>query len=281
MAYLPSAVAFQPSGQSPAINTLPALGNGHITFGSFNRPNKLNESVIILWSMLLRQVPNARMVLGGISLDSEETLRQIFAHEGIAQDRLTFFSRTNLVNYLALHHQVDLCLDTFPYGGGATTANAAWMGVPTLSLAGETPPSRFGSAMTHQLGLDGFIATRIEDFIEKGVYWSENLSELSDIRDGMRARFSASSLGQPNQLADHLGTALRAMWQRWCDDSSPVAIQIDLPQVGEQTTAIHAPAVNHSGFPKTAPREPDLQPLTGVQVNPPNLSQRRPRQQFF
>lgn len=227
MAYLPSAMAFQPSEQAPAINALPALVNGHITFGSFNRPNKLNESVIILWSMLLREVPNARMVLGGIPLDSEETLRQIFAHEGIAQDRLTFFSRSNLVNYLTLHHQVDLCVDSFPYGGGATTANAAWMGVPTLSLAGETPPSRFGSAMTHQLGLDGFIATDIDDFIAKGRHWAENLQQLASIRTGLRERFSASPLGQPAQLAEHLEKKLRLMWQSWCHELPPVTEQVE------------------------------------------------------
>ena len=226
MAYLPSAVAYRPSENAPVVNTLPALANGYITFGSFNRPNKLNESVIVLWSMLLRQVPNARMVLGGIPLDSEETLRQIFAHEGIEQDRLVFFARSNLVNYLTLHHQVDLCLDSFPYGGGATTANAAWMGVPTLSLAGETPPSRFGSAMTHQLGLDGFIATNIDDFIAKGCYWAENLPQLASIRTGLRERFSASPLGQPAQLAEHLEKRLRAMWQGWCQDLSPETGQI-------------------------------------------------------
>lgn len=226
-AYLPAAVVFQPSELSPPISSLPALANGYITFGSFNRPNKLNESVIVLWSMLLKKLPNARMVLGGIPLDSQETLLQHFAHEGIAHDRLIFYPRSNLSDYLALHHQVDFCLDTFPYGGGATTAHAAWMGVPTLSLAGESPPSRFGSALMHQLGLDEFVATDIEDFIKQGSYWAANLTELARIRHDLRERFQASSLGQPRRLADHLETMLRMMWQRWCDDLPPAAIGIE------------------------------------------------------
>ncbi len=239
--YLPGAVVFQPSTLSPDVNALPASRNGHLTFGSFNRPNKLNQSVIVLWSMLLKQLPQARMLLAGIPRDSQETLLHYFVQEGIDIERLDFHPRSNLTDYLTLHHQVDFCLDAFPFGGGATSAHAAWMGVPTLSLAGETLPSRFGSAMMHQLGLDGFIATDIEDFIAKGVYWSENLSALANIRDGMRTRFSASSLGQPDQLANHLGTALRAMWQRWCDDLPPVAIHIGELQAGEQTPAVLAP----------------------------------------
>lgn len=225
-AYLPGAVVFQPSELAPAINVLPALHRGYLTFGSFNRPNKLNQSVIVLWSMLLKKLPQTRMLLAGLPRDSQETLLRHFAQEGIALDRIDFYSRSNLTNYLTLHNQVDLCLDTFPFGGGATSANAAWMGLPTLCLAGDTPASRFGSAMMHQLGLDGFIATDIEDFITKGIYWSQNLTELANIREGMRARFRASSLGQPGQFAGHLTTMLRTMWQRWCDNFPAAAITI-------------------------------------------------------
>lgn len=249
-AYLPAAVVFQPSELAPPVNTLPALENGYITFGSFNRPNKLNESVIVLWSMLLKEVPQAHMVLGGMPLDSQETLLQIFTCEGIAPDRLKFYPRSNLPDYLALHHQVDFCLDTFPYGGGATTAHAAWMGIPTLSLAGESPASRFGSAVMHQLGLDGFIATDIEDFINKGRYWSENLFELASIRNGLRQRFTDSSLGQPELLANHLATLLRTMWRHWCDDQPPTAIEIESPS-----------AANHNPCPATCQREPNSQEL--------------------
>ena len=240
-AYLPGAVVFQPSALSPAVNTLPALHNGHITFGSFNRPNKLNQSVIVLWSMLLKQVPQARMLLAGIPRDSQEILLHYFVQERIDLQRLDFHPRSNLKDYLALHHQVDFCLDAFPFGGGATSAHAAWMGVPTLSLAGETLPSRFGSAMMHQLGLDGFIATDIEDFIAKGVYWSENLHELASIRDGMRARFNASSLGQPNKFANDMAALLRAMWQRRCAELPPAAISIQHNSTDVNDSGSHPP----------------------------------------
>ena len=217
-AFLPAAVVFQPSEFAPPLNELPALGNGHITFGSFNRTNKINDSVIALWSMLLREVPSARMVLGAIPDEHQEALIESFTHAGVAQNRLSFYPRSNLPAYLALHHHVDFCLDTFPHGGGATTAHAAWMGIPTLSLAGETPSSRFGATLMHHLGLDEFIASSIEDFIEKGRYWAEHCTELAEIRRQMRTRFQASALGQPELFATHFDLALRDMWTRWCHD---------------------------------------------------------------
>lgn len=224
-AFLPASSIFQPSDDAPPINALPALKNGYITFGSFNRPNKINPSVIALWSMLLRSVPNARMVLGAIPPDHQDALIQNFAHEGIESRRLIFYPRSNLPGYLTLHHQVDVCLDTFPYGGGTTTAHAAWMGVPTLTLAGETPPSRSGATFMNHWGLNTFVATSIEDFVNKGHYWAEHVAELAVLRLEMRARFNASAMGQPAPFANGLEATLRAMWQRWCDDLPPATIE--------------------------------------------------------
>jgi len=225
-AYLSVAVIFQPSEHAPPVNTLPALENGVITFGSFNRANKLNDSVIVLWSMLLSSVPNSRLLLGGIPLNTQDALIQLFAHEGIEQKRLIFYPRSTMPDYLALHHQVDICLDAFPYGGGTTTLHAAWMAVPTLTLAGETPPSRVGPTFMNQLGLDGFIATSIEDFVSKGCYWASHIAELATIRMEMRTRFESSALGQPQPFATSFEAILRIMWQRWCNDLPPVPIEV-------------------------------------------------------
>ena len=227
LAYLPCVSIFQPSPQAPPVNTLPALRHGFITFGSFNRINKLNDSVIVLWSLLLQAVPTARMVLGGIAPESQSDLTQSFARAGITPDRLSFFARSSMADYLAQHHQVDVCLDTFPYNGGTTTAHASWMGVPTLTLAGETPPSRVGARFMSHFGLNGFIASSIEDFVDKGRYWADHLPELAALRPLIRDQFNASEIGQPELFADHLETMLRAMWQRWCQDLPPVSFEIE------------------------------------------------------
>ena len=159
--------------------------------------------------------------------ESQADLAQTFAQAGVNPDRLTFFPRSNMADYLALHHQVDVCLDTFPYNGGTTTAHASWMGVPTLTLAGETPPSRVGARFMSRFGLDGFVASSIEDFVDKGRYWAEHLTELAALRPLIRERFNASEIGQPEPFADHLDTLLRTLWQRWCQDLPPISLAIE------------------------------------------------------
>ena len=218
LVHLPASAPFLPSAEAPPVNELPALSNGYLTFGSFNRPNKISRAVIALWSQLLRALPDSRMVMGAMREDGQyDTLIAWFAREGIARERLDFHPRSNMQAYLALHHQVDVCLDAFPYNGGTTTLHALWMGVPTLTLAGSTVAGRTGAGILGHVGLDALVAQDAAAFVQHGLSLAtDNFSTLANLRSGLRERFAQSASGQPAVIAAGLERALRIMWQRWC-----------------------------------------------------------------
>lgn len=225
--YLPASVCFLPSEDAPPVNDLPALENGYITFGSFNRPGKLSREVIALWAKLLRALPDSRMVLGAIPEDSRGMLIDWFSQESVAQERLSFYPFCSMDVYLGLHHQTDICLDTFPYNGGTTTLHALWMGVPTLTLAGATTAARSGASILGNVRLDAFVTHAPDDFVQVGLNWAQDLEALAVIRKGLRDRVSGSALGQPAVIAVGLQRALRIMWQRWCAGEAPQAFDAD------------------------------------------------------
>lgn len=217
LVHLPANAPFLPSVDAPPVNTLPALVNSYVTFGSFHRMNKLSRPVIALWSQLLRTVPDSKMLLGAMPMDNcNETLIDWFAQEGIDRERLSFHPRSSIPAYLALHHQVDICLDAFPYAGGTTTLHALWMGVPTLTLAGTTVAGRTGACILGHVGLDSFIAHDEAAFVLQGLSLVSDPSSLANLRKTLRERCSQSAPGQPEIIANGLDSALRAMWQRWC-----------------------------------------------------------------
>ena len=119
-------------------------------------------------------------------------------------------------SYLDLHHQVDVCLDTFPYNGGTTTLHALWMGVPTLTLAGVTPASRTGASVLGHVSLEAFVAHDAEDFVQKGLSLAGNIAAMQHIRACLRERLEKSAIGQPGLIAAGLNQAFRIMWERWC-----------------------------------------------------------------
>lgn len=225
---LPASSAFMPNPEAPPVSTLPALANGYVTFGSFNRLSKVSREVVALWSQLLRALPDSRLLLGGMPRDDQyRTLIQWFTEENISTERLEFHQRSDMKQYLALHQQVDICLDTFPYNGGTTTFHALWMGVPTLTLSGHTLAGWAGSSILGHVGLQKeFAASDADEFVRLGRYWQDHFSELNAIRFSLRDRFAHSARGRPDVVAESMARAMRVMWQRWCSGLEPVSFEI-------------------------------------------------------
>lgn len=215
--YLPAATPFQPYEPSPDVNELPALKNGYVTIGSFHRVSKLNRQVIAVWSQILRAVPSARLLLAAMPDGKPPSLLlKWFAEESITEDRLTFVETRGVEPTLRMHHEIDFCLDAFPYGGSTTGNHSLWMGVPTLTLAGATVPGRMGAALAGHVGFEGFTAASKADFVEKAIYWAQHPEELAGLRKNLRQRFADSIFLQPNVITAALAKSLRTAWKRWC-----------------------------------------------------------------
>ncbi|MCC2970786.1 tetratricopeptide repeat protein [Massilia sp. IC2-476] len=224
---LPVGAPFEHPQDAPPITPLPALENGYLTFGSFNRLSKISRQVIALWGELLRALPDARLVVAGMPIEGggHEQLAGWLQEEGIEAARISFHPRSATPDYLAMHGGIDICLDTFPYSGGTTTLFALYMGVPTLTLEGRTIAGRQGTSILTHHGLPQFIASDAADFVAKGLAASRDLAALADIRAGLRMRAPGVEA-----ITDAFEYALRHMWERWC---------AGLPAAGFEVPAQH------------------------------------------
>lgn len=231
---LPANAPFQSAADAPDVNGLPALHNGRITFGSFNRLDKINTFTVRLWAQVLARLPNSHMLIAGMpSDDSSGKLKQWFLQQGIGAHRLEFRGRTGMREYLALHGEVDVCLDAFPYGGGTTTCHAAWMGVPTLTLTGHTPPSGSGRSVMSHLGLqDAFVAHTEVEYVAKAEQCCSNLPALAETRRTLRHTMQVSSMVRPEVVAGAFECAARYAWQQWCEQAPPRAFEVTCLEPG-------------------------------------------------
>jgi predicted O-linked N-acetylglucosamine transferase (SPINDLY family)/predicted O-methyltransferase YrrM len=189
LAYLPVAKKFEPSDLMGAISPLPALDNGYITFGSFNRPQKLTGAVLDCWAKILIHLPKAKLLLASMS---DQEMMTHFSGElekrGVQRNQIITRLKVGFVEYLMMHNEVDVLLDTFPYSGGTTVCHAYGMGVPTLACAGETIVARQSAALMRHLGLNDFIATSEDEYIEKAIAFDKQYEYLNTIRLTMRDR---------------------------------------------------------------------------------------------
>lgn len=227
LVHLPASAPFRPHPDSPDVSPLPALTNGFLTFGSFNRLAKVQPAVVALWCEVLRAIPGSRLLLGALPRDGQlDHLLQQFASGGIARPRIDLHPRGSMGDYLALHHHVDICLDTFPYTGGTTTTHALWMGVPTLTCAGATPASRQGAAFLGQVGLEEYVATSPSDFCQRAIRLASKPESIARTRAELRARCGAAAMLRPEWIAEGFLRAARVMFRRWCDGVPPAHIDV-------------------------------------------------------
>jgi predicted O-linked N-acetylglucosamine transferase (SPINDLY family) len=215
--------------KAPQINELPAIKNGFITFGSFNRPSKISDGTIELWAKLLKAMPTAKLLLGAMPPnDTNATFIAKFTRLGIDESRLIFHARSQLDDYLSLYSNVDICLDTQPSSGITPTFYAVWMGVPTLCLEANSVTGRGSMALMSHLKLTEFIAKDAQSFIQQAVFWSRNLDALSQLRGSMRKRFNDSTLADATVLSQALEVAFRKMWHVWCKRQSTRSFEVQL-----------------------------------------------------
>ena len=233
MVRLPLGAPFLPPDSAPDVNPLPALANGYITFGSFHRASKISRPTVALWASLLRGVPDSKLLLGGQSGGSETGLLAWFAEEGIERERILVRPRVPTYEYMAQHHEVDICLSPFPYSGSTTICYALWMGIPTLVTIGPTNPSHAAVCYLAHLGLSSFLANDDISFVALGNFLRENTATLSALRGSMRDRFTNSVVGYPGVAAAGLEHALRRMWQRWCDGEAPSPLRVRLSDLAD------------------------------------------------
>ena len=138
---------FRPPAGAPDVTPAPAQAAGYVTLGSVSALRKINDAVLDAWSIALRAVPTARLVVIGTGFGDptlQSRFRQRLNARGIEDARIRFVGPLAFEAYLEIHGQIDLMLDTFPFTGHTTTVQNLWMGVPVVTFAGNEPPCADG-----------------------------------------------------------------------------------------------------------------------------------------
>ncbi len=217
--YLPDTrLCYTPPPFDVAINTLPALSTGRITFGCFNNLTKINDAVVALWARILHSLPQARLLLKSNSpFDPivQQALFDRFAAHGVASDRLLLEGKSSYEKYFAAYHQVDIALDPFPFTGGTTSIDGLWMGVPMITRRGDRLIARQGENILRNLGMSDWVATDADAYVALAIARANDLSALANLRTQLRGRLLQSPLCDAARFARNLENAFQGMWEAY------------------------------------------------------------------
>ena len=180
----------------------PEERRGYLTFGSANNPYKYTRDTLTAWARVVAAVPGSRFAVirpeaGSAAL--RQSIAAAFAAQGVSADRLEW--QPTRVHHLAAYGDVDVCLDTFPLTGGATTVESLLMGVPVVSLAGAAFFQRLSRSILINAGLADLCVDTPEAFQATAVGLAHDRPRRVALRQALRANLQASPLGDTETFA--------------------------------------------------------------------------------
>ena len=218
-------LCFTPPTTPIEVGSLPALVNGHVTFGSFNNFSKINAAVIALWAKVLHAVKDSRLFMKAAQFDDPDVIAEageLFLSHGVARERLSFEGQTNRIDYFKAYNRVDIALDPFPYPGGTTSVEGLWMGVPVIARKGQRFISHNGETIAHNAGQAHWIAGDDDDYLRKAVLFSSDLPALARTRAALRGQVMASPICDAARFAGHFERLMEDMWRDYKRKENPL-----------------------------------------------------------
>lgn len=217
-------LTYQAPDYAPAVVPTPAVRRGQVSFGSFNRAAKVNDHALHLWASILQRVPDSRLVLKDVAwtdASRQDAVSRLMAASGIAAERIVFLGHSGHGQHLAAFAEIDIALDPFPYGGGISTADALWMGVPVVCLLGDTPTGRVSASLVSAMGEPDLVATSPAAYRDLAVALAQDVPGLANKRHSRRERMAATPLGNPAHYAREAEAMFRRLWRNWCATGHP------------------------------------------------------------
>lgn len=213
-------LCMSPPVDAPEPSAPPCLKNGFITFASYQTLPKINQGVLAAWAQILAACPQARLRVRAPQFDDAGQLARFgerMRTAGLDVARVDVLPPLGRMAYLDSYSEVDILLDTFPYPGGTTTAEALWMGVPTLTLAMPGMLGRQGQAMLCNLGLPDWVTHSESEYMAQAVKWGQGGAQVAErlhsLRRSLRSQAASSPLFDAPRFANDWWTAVRALWR--------------------------------------------------------------------
>jgi predicted O-linked N-acetylglucosamine transferase (SPINDLY family) len=211
---------FQPNDDRrptpPPAPSRTALGlpESGLVFCCFNRNSKVNPITFEIWMRLLGRAPGSVLWLLATHPAAAENLRREAAARGVAPARLVFANQVPYLEYLARYHHADLFLDTSPFNGGATVSDALTMGVPVLTMAGDSFAARMAGSLLQHLGLTDLVSSSLADYEATAHALAADPERLRALRQRLEQLRIAHPWFDTDRYRRSLEAAYRVMWER-------------------------------------------------------------------
>ena len=190
--------AYDPPQSNVQLSPLPALKNGFVSFGVHTDLMNINAECVRIWSELLGQTRDARLVIFNQYFPSpiaETALSSLFAANNVDLKRIVFKNDpADFSLRFEKYSEIDIVLNSSPVGESLSLADALWMGCPTLHLESPAHISRLSKSVLESANCSKWSFGSEQEFINEAVDLCKDVDVLADLRSNLRSEVSNSPI---------------------------------------------------------------------------------------
>lgn len=192
----------------PIVDIQPCTTNNYITFGTFNRFNKINKKLISVWERILVAIPNARFAIKTKEFLTPKIKSYFFDcfKDKSVIDRIDILDYADTYQeHLLDYNKMDIALDSFPYSGTTTSCEALMMGVPVLTLYDNKRyyhTQNVTTSLMKNCNLNEYVTYTENEYVEKAVQFSKKLNSLVNLKKTVRNNFVHSPICNYKQFTN-------------------------------------------------------------------------------
>jgi protein O-GlcNAc transferase len=202
---------------------LPATG---FVFCCFNNAYKILPHVFDCWMRTLKQVDGSVLWLLIDNATAINNLRKEAEARDVNSKRLIFAHSLPQPDHFARLRLADLFLDTLPYNAHTTASDALWMGLPVLTLLGETFAGRVAASLLTAIHLPELITTTPEAYERMAIDLATQPGKLAAIKRKLGENRATSPLFDTKHFTKYIEAAYTAIYQRYQAGLAPDHIVI-------------------------------------------------------
>ncbi len=192
----------------PVTRAMAGLPEDRFVFCCFSNHYKITEAMFGAWMEILRRVDNSVLWLVSDNIWSRDNLRMRAMLAGLDPARVLFAERVDPSEYMARLALPDLFLDTFPYNSGTIASDAIRMGLPMVTLSGESFASRMAGRLLQAIHATPGITETFENYIETSVTLANQPALLAQYRSLFTETNWAATIGDIATFTYHYEASL-------------------------------------------------------------------------
>ncbi len=202
------------------------LPDDAVVFCNFNHPCKFEPKIFTAWMEIMTRVPGSVLWFGAWMHDTQANLRREAAKRGIDGNRLIFSKIVKHDEHLARLQLADLALDNLHHGGGITSVDALWVGLPLLTILGDKPGARLGATLCNAAGVPEMVVRDLPAYVDRAVALAHAPEQLQDLSQRLIEGRDSRPLFDNERYCRNLDKAIEAAWNNHLAGRPPQRIEI-------------------------------------------------------